>query len=284
MTHATSPPTAAAGVLAPRSGRPRTRRRFSPAEAVADRLRDRILSGAVTDGSLLPKIDDLAGEFGVSRAAIREASLILESEGLLTVQRGNVGGSIVHVPTAEHVAYSLGMVLQARNVPLADVRVAIERFEPVCVELCAERPDRATTVLPVLHAAHEAYATALAAGDGEAAVAAAREWHEALVTHCGNEPAVASLGMLETVWTSHLRASAASTAERGGLISPADAERVLAEHEHIAQLIAAGDVQAAGDAARAHIRHARVHPERADELGAVTATVVRDLAHQLPGN
>ena len=35
--------------------------------------------------------------------------------------------------------------------------------------------------------------------------------------------------MLESVWTSHLRASAAEIATRGGLISPDDAAHVLAE-------------------------------------------------------
>ncbi len=255
----------------------RPRRRFGPAEEVANRLRERILSGEVDDGALLPKIDDLSDEFGVSRAAIREASLILESEGLLSVQRGNVGGSIVHLPTADHVAYTLGLVLQAQRVPLSDVRIAIERFEPLCVELCAERADRATTVMPVLEQAQHCYADALAAADGEAAVLAARQWHEALVTHCGNATTVASLGMLETVWTSQLRASAAEIATRGGRISPDDAARVMAEHEHIQTLIAAGDATGAAEAARAHMRNARVHPTRVDELGAVVvAATVRD--------
>ena len=257
----------------------RPRRRFGPAEEVANRLRERILSGAVDDGALLPKIDDLSDEFGVSRAAIREASLILESEGLLSVQRGNVGGSIVHLPTAEHVAYTLGLVLQAQRVPLSDVRTAIERFEPLCVELCAERADRATTVMPVLEAAQHAYSRALDVSDGEAAVLAARQWHEALVTHCGNATTVASIGMLETVWTSHLRASAAEIATRGGLISPDDAARVFAEHDHIQSLIAAGDAVGAAEAARAHMRSARVHPTRVDELEAVVvAATVRAAA------
>ncbi|CAB4999322.1 MAG: hypothetical protein F2876_07595 [Actinobacteria bacterium] len=37
----------------------RPRRRFGPAEEVASRPRERLLSGAVDDGALLPKIDDL---------------------------------------------------------------------------------------------------------------------------------------------------------------------------------------------------------------------------------
>ena len=43
---------------------------------------------------LLPKQEDLTDEFGVSKAAIREACRILETEGLLSVRRGNVGGAV----------------------------------------------------------------------------------------------------------------------------------------------------------------------------------------------
>lgn len=252
------------------------RRRYSPAEAVAARLRERILSGAVADGELLPKIDDLAGEFGVSRAAIREASLILESEGLLSVRRGNVGGSVVHLPRAGHVAYALGLVLETAKVALDDVRAAIERFEPVCVELCAERPDRATTVLPALDAAQHDYREALAHGDGAAAVAAARAWHEAIVAQCGSPTAAVTVGTLETLWSSHLRARASASAGRGEPIAQHDAARVGDEHDHIRALIAAGDGPGAAAAARAHVREARVHAASDDDLGPVCAARLRD--------
>ncbi len=270
MIRATTPPAPPTGG-ATRARRPR--RRFGAAEEVARRLREHILSGALDDGALLPKIDDLSAEFGVSRAAIREACLILEAEGLLSVQRGNVGGAIVHLPTAEHAAYSLSLVLQAGGVPLSDVRTAIERFEPLCVELCAERADRATTVLPALEASQQAYAAALEADDGEAAVTAARAWHEAIVLQCGNATTVASLGTLERVWTSHLRASAA----KAGLIAHDDAARTLTEHQRIQELIARGDAAGAAEAARAHMRTARVHHTRDDELtSTVRAETVRD--------
>jgi len=51
--------------------------RFAPrprvglSEAVADLLRVRILSGALADGDLLPKQDELVEEYGVSRPALR---------------------------------------------------------------------------------------------------------------------------------------------------------------------------------------------------------------------
>src|SRR5882724_6325161 len=95
------------------------------AEMVADGLRERILSGELGDGAMLPKQDDLLAEFRVSPPSIREALRILETEGLITVQRGNVGGAVVHRPQQSKAAYMLGLVLQSRAVPLQDVVTAM---------------------------------------------------------------------------------------------------------------------------------------------------------------
>ena len=64
------------------------------AETVAGELRDRILAGA----DRLPTQDQLVTEFGVSYPSVREALRILETEGLVTVRRGSVGGAEVHRP------------------------------------------------------------------------------------------------------------------------------------------------------------------------------------------
>src|SRR3954464_7048890 len=148
---------------------------------LADVLRDRILSGELEDGALLPKQDDLLEEFGTSKASAREAFRILETEGLVTVLRGNVGGAVVHRPKPETAAYMLGLVLQSRGVHLADVGAALQYVEPLCAALCAGRPDRAPAVVPRLEAAHQALVDAINDGDESAAVPASREFHEELV-------------------------------------------------------------------------------------------------------
>lgn len=63
-------------------------------EIVASELRDRILSGSLGEEGRLPKQDELIAEFGVSPPSVREAMRILETEGLITVLRGNVGGAV----------------------------------------------------------------------------------------------------------------------------------------------------------------------------------------------
>src|SRR3954466_6326180 len=122
------------------------------AEMVAEALRDRILSGALEDGSMLPKQDELLVEFGVSQPPLREALRILETEGLITVQRGNVGGAVVHRPQPAKAAYMLGMVLQSRHATLGDVLSAMVGFERACAAPCAARRDREREVLPRLRA------------------------------------------------------------------------------------------------------------------------------------
>ena len=120
------------------------------ADAVAAVLRERIIEGSLGDGDLLPKQDELLEEFRISRPSLREALRILESEGLIRVRRGNVGGSVVEVPTAETSAYMFGLVLQSRRGTITDLAAAIKHIEPITASLCALRSDRGKAVVPGL--------------------------------------------------------------------------------------------------------------------------------------
>ena len=257
--------------------RRRVRRRFGPAEAVADALREQILSGEVGEGDLIPKLEDLVSEFGVSKPAAREACRILQTEGLVSVVRGNVGGAIVHRPTPATAAYTVGLVLESRAVAMPDVAAAIERFEPLCAEWCAEREDRLTAVLPALETCQVDLVAAAEFGDGEAAARAARRWHESLVANCGNESAAVVLGTLVEIFTAHVEMEASQFRARGVSLSDELTRRTIAEHAHIAELIAAGDAGAAAAAARAHLRTARIHPDDGGAYDSVVrAHTVRD--------
>src|ERR1700730_2278077 len=122
------------------------------ADIVASRLRDDILSGRLSEGDVLPSQETLFQEFGVSAPALREAIHILESDGLVSVRRGNIGGAVVHLPSAERTAQMIGMVLQSRAATPADVSGALLYLEPICAGMCAAREDRMTDVVPHLEA------------------------------------------------------------------------------------------------------------------------------------
>ena len=83
------------------------------AEIVAARLREDILSGRLREGDILPTQESLFVEFGVSPPAVREAVHLLETDGLVSVRRGNMGGAVVRQPSAERTAQMISMVLQS---------------------------------------------------------------------------------------------------------------------------------------------------------------------------
>jgi GntR family transcriptional repressor for pyruvate dehydrogenase complex len=221
------------------------------AEMVAEALRERIVSGDLKDGAMLPRQEDLLQEFRVSRPSLREALRILEAEGLITVHRGNRGGATVHVPRAANAAYSVGLVLQSRGVQMIDVREALKSIEPVCAGLCAQRPDRLEAVLPHLTELHEATLAAL--DDPLEFTVTSRRFHEALVESCGNETIKLVIGALESLWTSREEAWARSADESGGF---PDAKRRLSgtkAHARILKYIEEGDVDRVQRQARLHL-------------------------------
>src|ERR1700710_2866397 len=120
------------------------------AELVAAKLRERIVSGDVADGDLLPQQEEPGVEVGGSKPTMRAAIRILESEGLIEVQQGRLGGAVVHVPKVENIAVTMALVLETNGVRLPDVGVALQAIEPSCVELCAQRADRLEAVVPIL--------------------------------------------------------------------------------------------------------------------------------------
>ncbi len=244
------------------------------AEMIADQLRRRILAGTLADGSLLPKQEELIDEFRVSKPSMREALRILETEGLITVQRGNVGGAIVHVPQAANAAYMLGLVLQSRQVTLADVGAALKHIEPVCAALCAERPDRATSVLPALRAVHEA---AVACGEDEQLLFTqlARRFHEEIVARCGNETMIQLVGALETIWSTSEQEWAEQATADGQFPGDFVRSRSLSMHEQLLGLIDAGDVDGVSRLAREHLEDSVFYAVSDDAMLNVNASALR---------
>src|SRR6202048_3694471 len=112
------------------------------ADIVASRLRDDILSGRLREGDVLTSQEPLFQECGVSPPALREAIHILESDGLVSVRRGNMGGAVVHLPSAERTAQTIGMVLQSRGAPPAGGRGALLYLEAIRAGVWAARYER----------------------------------------------------------------------------------------------------------------------------------------------
>ncbi len=219
---------------------------------VADVLRKRIVSGELADNATLPKQEELIEEFNVSKPSVREALRILETEGLITVLRGNTGGAVVHVPQSGTAAYMLGLVLQAKHVKLRDLGAALKHIEPLCTSLCAMREDRAEHVVPRLRELHQA-AIALRDTDPVGFTDAMREFHEEMVALCGNETMIQLVGALESLWTAHERQWARQRTQEGSFPNRPVRSTSLKIHAKMIDLIEQGKADAAEKLARQHL-------------------------------
>ncbi|HLN17443.1 MAG TPA: FCD domain-containing protein [Acidimicrobiales bacterium] len=224
------------------------------AEVIADVLRVRIVDGELADGDLLPRQEDLVQEFGVSLPSLREAMRILETEGLISVRRGNIGGSVVHRPTPQAAAFMLGLVLQSEKVVLSDLAVALRLLEPACATMCAQHPSRRTIAGRLKDLTNEAKAHL---DNGPEFTRASREFHDELARSCGNETLRQLVGTLETLWSDYESRWADASSRRGAYPDVELRELVVAAHTNITSAIRAGDGEAAEKATRHHLEDAQ---------------------------
>jgi DNA-binding FadR family transcriptional regulator len=243
------------------------------AELVAEQLRERILSGALHDGGALPVQEKLLAEFRVSKPTMREALRILETEGLVSVRRGAIGGAIVHRPKEQNAAYTLGLVLQSRGVALDDVGRALKRLEADCAALAAERPDRMKTIVPALQRCNT-----LARRQIDEPLAYTQTmgvFHERLISMCGNATLSVVAGAIETVWLAHVKAWAERLAVVGEFPDREYRLAGVAAHDDLTDLIASGDAPAAAALAGEHFDPHQFYVRDEDPVAPITAAPLR---------
>jgi len=229
-------------------------------------LRDEILSGGMAE---VPRLEDLVARFNVGPPAVREAMRILETEGLITVRRGNVGGADVFPPTEGRVAYMVSLVLQSKAARLADVGAALRELEPRCAALCARRADRHKTIVPELKKIVAEQAQLI--GDRTRTMEVTDRFHEVLVQRCGNETLIVVVGALERVWASH-----ASAVYRDDPVEPSAETWTasLREHERIVGAIEKGDPKVAQFVEK-HLAATHAYMSSVDNRRTVAAKTLR---------
>ncbi len=80
---------------------------------VADVFRDRVRTGRIRPGVMLPSEHELSRAFGIGREAVRQAMAVLRGEGLVETSRGV--GTVVRRPAVRApVALEPGMRVWAR--------------------------------------------------------------------------------------------------------------------------------------------------------------------------
>jgi GntR family transcriptional repressor for pyruvate dehydrogenase complex len=223
-------------------------RHATAASHVAAVLRRMIVGGELPDGVWLPRQEDLLAQFGVSHPSLREALRMLEAEGLVTVQRGNRGGAVVHSPDATCAAFTIGLVLERQRTSLRDVAATLAALEVECGVLCAEAQDRNERILPTLERLNDQARQVL---DNPLAFAeAGRLFHEAMRGLTGNQTLKTLSGALAALWIAQMsRFAGVNIEDRSTLEDCASAQHA---HEVITKAIAEGDSEHVRAAIKAH--------------------------------
>lgn len=113
-------------------------------EQVIDAIEDQVMAGRLVVGDALPPERELASKLDVSRASVREAIRVLESQGVLysRVGSGKTAGTFITAMPSAALTRLLRMHVGLSNFPVRDVievRVALERTS---VALAAENADQ----------------------------------------------------------------------------------------------------------------------------------------------
>jgi GntR family transcriptional regulator, transcriptional repressor for pyruvate dehydrogenase complex len=116
----------------------RRARARTASEEVAEQIRGQIATGLLKPGDRLPSETTLLDHFQVARPTMREALRVLESDGLVKIQRGVNGGARVQDPEIGRLARRVGLHLQIRGTDLHSMMQAEIVIQPGAVALAAE--------------------------------------------------------------------------------------------------------------------------------------------------
>ncbi|MBN1488014.1 MAG: FadR family transcriptional regulator, partial [Anaerolineae bacterium] len=105
------------------------------AEQMAEAVEASILAGELESGAVLPTEPELAQQFGVSRAVVRDATRILMARGLVDVQHGR--GVFVTPPQNEFFGAALLLALRRVGATAWDVEQFAQFLFPEIVALAA---------------------------------------------------------------------------------------------------------------------------------------------------
>jgi DNA-binding FadR family transcriptional regulator len=206
-----------------------------------------ILRGELLEGDPLGKEPDLVERFGVSRPSLREALRILETEGLIEVVRGLHGGIVVRAPNHRMTARTAALVLQARNVSLADVFEARSMLEPLAARAVAASSSKRSALAELRKLIAEEQG---AIEDPELFGEANARFHERLVALAGNQ----TLGILAEMLNEIVARAVTAVSRAEDIVgSVATRRRGIKSQERLLELIARGDAAGAEAHWRSHM-------------------------------
>jgi DNA-binding FadR family transcriptional regulator len=124
-------------------------------ELAAAELREHIISGNLPEGAALPPELELIAQFGISRPTLRQAFRVLESESLITINRGVNGGVHVGRPDVRILARYASYLLAFSGAALEDVYLVRLAVVPTAARMVARerRPEDISALRQLLEEA-----------------------------------------------------------------------------------------------------------------------------------
>ena len=212
---------------------------------IAERLRQRMVSGEFAVGSRLPAERDLALQLGVSRPSVREALIALEVEGLIEVRTGSgiyvqTTGTNAHRPSGK----ALDAPAEWGPLEVMSARILVESEVAALAASHAQKHDIQAIRKGLQKMRQEAARDEIPRWGDEA-------FHEAIAQACGNS---VLLDTVQRFW----QARNGSLFERLGdyFEHPASWQTAIAEHQLVLDAIEAHDATAARKAMQKHLKQA----------------------------
>ena len=162
-------------------------------EALADALRERILTGDFEEGVPLPSERDIVDETGLGRGSVREALRVLEVEGLIRTKTGRYGGAFTARPDESGLTRFVSLFVRGRRVPIRALLEARTTIEPSLAYFAARN-----RTADDAKALDEACAAMEATHDGAAFGRLNLAWHYCVANASHNELLVAFLTSIAT--------------------------------------------------------------------------------------
>jgi GntR family transcriptional repressor for pyruvate dehydrogenase complex len=108
-------------------------------DQIIDQIRDAILSGKLKPGDRLASEKELADQFGVSKATMREALRVLEVMGLIEMRKGISGGIFMAEVGMRTTIHSIINFLHFQTISIKEITLLRYLIEPMVARIASAK-------------------------------------------------------------------------------------------------------------------------------------------------
>jgi len=217
-------------------------------EEICEQIRGQLSVGKLGPGDKLPPERDLADQFGVSRAAVREALRTLEVSGIVELRKGPKGGAFM-LEEGAPLTQSFESMLELGRIPIRDLTEARILISEVVVRLACERGTKRD--FDAIARDIDRVEAALARGEGYRNLNVITEFYDLLAAATGNQMLRFIVHSIAQVLTGLIR-----------MRQPAPIDDLVERRREILKKLRARDAAGAGKLLTRHLM--RVHARMAD--------------------